>query len=74
MHSNFQRHEMSTLIKLDMENDFDRTKLSFLYKVLRSFGFNSAFVNLIKDCMDKPSIEPLVNGIPTNIFQANRGL
>ena len=62
------------LIKLDMENDFDRVKLSFLYKVLRSFGFFSAFINLINTCTDKPWIAPLVNGIPTEFFQASRGL
>ena len=48
MHSNFHRKEKGMLIKLDMENAFDRVKLSFLYKVLHSFGFSSAFVNLIK--------------------------
>ena len=57
-----------------MANDFDRVKLSFLYKVFRSFGFNSAFINLIKACTDKPWITPLVNRKPTNFFQATRGL
>ena len=74
MHSNFQRKEKGMLIKLDMANAFDRINLSFLYKVLRSFGFNFAFINLIKACTDKPWIAPLVNGRPTNFFQATRGL
>ena len=62
------------LIKLDMANAFDRVNLSFLYKVLNSFGFSSAFINLIKSCIDKPWIAPLLNGRPTNFFQASRGL
>ena len=53
------------LIKLDMKNAFDRVKLPFLYDVLLSFGFSSEFVNLIKACIDRPWIAPLVNGRPT---------
>ena len=62
------------LIKLDMANAFDRVKFSFLFLVLHSFGFSPAFINLIKACIDKPWIAPLVNGKPTNFFQATRGL
>jgi hypothetical protein len=74
MHSSHQRQEQGMLIKLDMENAFDRVNLSFLYKVLLSFGFCSDFVNLIKACTENPWIAPLVNGRPTNYFQASRGL
>ena len=62
------------LIKLDMENAFDKVNFSFLFLVLRSFGFIPALINLIKECIDKPWIVPLVNGIPINFFQATRGL
>jgi hypothetical protein len=62
------------LIKLDMANAFDRVNLSFLYKVLISFGFCSDFVNLIKACTEKPWIAPIVNDRLTNYFQASRGL
>ena len=61
------------LIKLDMKNAFDRVKLSFLYQVLRAFGFSADFVRLIKYCTDKPWISPLVNGRPADFFQATRG-
>jgi hypothetical protein len=74
MHSSHQQKEKGMLIKLDMANAFDRVNLSFLYKVLLSFGFCSDFVNLIKACTEKPWIAPLVNGRPTNYFQASRGL
>jgi hypothetical protein len=62
------------LIKLDMANAFDRVKRSFLYKVLLAYGFSSEFINLIKACIDKPWIAPLVNGRPANYFQATRGI
>ena len=62
------------LIKLDMKNTFDRVKLSFLYQVLLSFGFSIEFVKLIKACIDRPWITPLVNGRPSKYFQASRGL
>ena len=64
MHYSYQRKEQGMLLKLDMANAYDRVKLSFLYKVLLSFGFSPAFVNLIKACTDKPWIAPLVNGRP----------
>ena len=74
MHSSFLQKEKGILIKLDMENAFDRVKHSFLFSVLHSFGFSFAFLNLIKACINNPWIAPLVNGIPTNFFQASRGL
>eukprot|EP00253_Pinus_taeda_P002768 PITA_02768 len=74
MHSSHQRKEQGMLIKLDMTNTFDRVKLSFLYKVILSFGFSPAFVNLIKACTDKPWITLLVNGRPASYFQALRGI
>jgi hypothetical protein len=62
------------LIKLDMANTFDRVKRSYLYKVFLSYGFSLEFVNLIKACIDKPWIAPLVNGWPANYFQDSRGI
>ena len=72
IHSSYHRKEQGMIIKLDMENAFDRVKNSFFYKVLLSFGFSSNFVNLIKACIEKPWIAPLVNGKPTSYFQASR--
>jgi hypothetical protein len=40
MHSSHQQQEQGMLIKLDMENAFDRVNLSFLYKVLLSLVFS----------------------------------
>ena len=74
LHSSHTRKEKGMLIKLDMSDAFDQVKLSFLYKILLSFGFSSDFVNLIKACTYRPWIAPLVNGRPVDLFQATRGL
>ena len=62
------------LIKLDMSNYFDQVNLSYIFKVLLSFGFNSAFFNMIKACTNKPWIVPLINGRPASYFQVTRGI
>lgn len=74
LHSSKKRNEKGMLIKLDMANVFDRVNRSFLLKVLLAFGFSPHFVQLIKACIDNPWIAPLVNGRPSNFFQARRGI
>eukprot|EP00253_Pinus_taeda_P036438 PITA_36438 len=74
LHSSHSRKEQGMLIKLDMCNAFDRVNRSFLYKVLSSFGFNQDFINLIKACLEKIWIAPMVNGRPADFFLATRGL
>jgi hypothetical protein len=59
MHSSKFRKEKGMLIKLDMANAFDRVKLSFLYQVLLTFGFEQEFVNLIQACTHSPWIDTL---------------
>ena len=54
MPPNFRSQEKGMLIKLYMGDAFDRVRLSFLYRVIRYFGFSSTFVKLIKSCTDKP--------------------
>ena len=68
MHSRFLWKEKGMLIKLDMENAFDKVKHSFIVSVLYSFAFSYAFLNLIKACINNPWIAPLVNGRPANFF------
>lgn len=74
IHSSKQRKEKGMLIKLDMANAFDRVNHSFLINVLLSFGLSPHFVHLIKACIENPWIAPLINGCPTNFFQARRGI
>lgn len=74
LHSSQLRREQGMLIKLDMCNDFDRVNRSFLYRVLSAFGFNQNFIDIIKACLEKIWIAPMINGRPTNFFLATRGL
>jgi hypothetical protein len=62
------------VIKIDMENAFDRVKHSFLFEVLKKFGFNHSFISWIGACITTPWIAPLINGRPAPFFQATRGL
>jgi ribonuclease HI/exonuclease III len=74
IHSSKRRKEKGMLIKLDMANAFDRVNRSFLIKSLLAFGFSPHFVQLINACIENPWIAPLVNGRPSNFFQARRGI
>eukprot|EP00253_Pinus_taeda_P011936 PITA_11936 len=74
LHSIQLRREQGMLIKLDMCNTFDRVNRSFLYRVLSAFGFNQKFIDIIKACLEKIWIAPMINGRPANFFLASRGL
>eukprot|EP00253_Pinus_taeda_P019238 PITA_19238 len=74
VHSSKQRKEKGMLVKLDMASAFDRVDRTYICKVLKAFGFSLQFINLIKACIGNPWIAPLVNGRPTNFFQAQRGI
>lgn len=74
LHSSHSRKEQGMLIELDMCNAFDRVNRSFLYRVLSSFRFNQDFINLIKACIKKIWIAPMVNGRLAHFFLATKGL
>jgi len=74
IHSSCSKKEKGMVIKLDLANAFDRVRYDFLFTVMTKFGFSTTFINWIKGCICGPWIAPLVNGRPTNFFQASRGL
>eukprot|EP00253_Pinus_taeda_P022123 PITA_22123 len=74
VHSSYHRKEKGMVIKLDLENAFDRVKHEFLFMVMKKMGFSSAIINWIKACIASPWIAPLVNCHPSDFFQASRGL
>jgi hypothetical protein len=74
LHSSVRRKDKGMIIKLDLANAFDRVNHSFLFEVMRKFGFDQPFVNWIKACIGSPWIAPMVNGRVTKFFQASRGL
>eukprot|EP00253_Pinus_taeda_P004106 PITA_04106 len=74
VHSSYHGKEKGMVIKLDLANAFDRVKHEFLFMVMRKMGFSSTIINWIKACIASPWIAPLVNGHPSDFFQASRGL
>ena len=51
IHSNYERKEKGMEIKLDLANAFDRVRHSFLFRVMKSFGFFYELIKWIKECI-----------------------
>eukprot|EP00253_Pinus_taeda_P033082 PITA_33082 len=62
------------MIKLDLSKAYDRLSWNYLGKVLESFGFCRRWIDWIHSLISSPSFSILVNGIPSKIFSATRGL
>ena len=62
------------VVKLDLANAFDKVNHDYLFAVMEKFGFSPELIGWIKGCICTPWVAPLVNGRPTNFFQASRGL
>jgi hypothetical protein len=54
-----QQGEKGMIMKLDLENSFDRVRHVFLFQVLQKYGFNASFIQWIKACIGTPWITPL---------------
>ena len=74
IHSSCQRKEKGMVIKLDLDNAFDRARHDFLFIVMEKFTFSKNFSNWVKACITSPWIAPMVNGRSTNYSQASQGL
>lgn len=73
-------HSMSTskkkvmFIKLDMAKAYDRVRWEFLHKILLAFGFDEEWVSWVLSCVTSSSFSVLINGEPSDLFGASRGL
>jgi hypothetical protein len=74
IHSSKERGDQGMIIKIDMANAFDRVQNTFLFAVLRKFGFSSKFIAWVSAYISMPWISPMINGCPTNFFKISRGL
>lgn len=63
--SSLMRKEQGIIVKLYMENAFDRVNISFLSVVIKKFGFSYEIIDIIKSCTVGPRITPLINGRPS---------
>ena len=61
-------------IKVDMKKAYDRMEWSFLWDVMEAFGFNSRFINLIRECISSASFRILLNGTLLERFTPSRRL
>jgi len=74
IHSSQKNGDKGMAVKLDLANAFDRVSHSFLYQVMRRFGFAPEFISWVKACISQPWIAPLINGRAGPFFKASRGL
>ena len=74
IHSSLEHKQQGMAIKMDMANAFDRVNHFFLFEIMLRMGFSKKNCRWIKACISSPWIVPLVNGKPTGLFQASRGL
>jgi len=70
----WKRRDQGMIIKLYMENAFDRVRHEFLFKVMQKMGFSSSFIQWVALCISSPWIDPLVNGRVAGFFKTSRGL
>ena len=61
IHSSLKNGYKGMVVKLDLANAFNRVRHSFLFQVMRRYGFASDFINWVKACISKPWIALLVN-------------
>lgn len=61
------------MLKIDLENFFDRLKWSFVHNLLSSLNFRPALITLIMNYITTSSIFVLINDIHTLFFSPIRG-
>lgn len=74
IHSMANSKERAMFMKLDMAKAYDRVSWEFLQNILLAFGFAEEWVNWVLSCVTSPSYSVLVNGEPSDLFGASRGL
>ena len=74
IHSMATSKEKAMFIKLDLAKAYDRVSWEFLGHVLHAFGFDMEWVDWILSCVTSPSFSVLINGEPTDLFSASRGI
>lgn len=62
------------VLKIDMQKAYDSVEWVFLEQILVSLNFSDIFVKWIMGCVRTVSYSVLVNGKPTKLFEARKGL
>ena len=66
--------EKAMVIKLDLTKAYDWVSWNILGHVLLALGFDMEWVDWILNCVTSPSFSVIINGEPTDLFLASRGL
>ena len=62
------------LIKLDLSKAYDIISWPYLLAILKAFGFDSRWLQLLQSFISTPNLSILLNGIPSQPFNISRGL
>lgn len=61
------------VISADAEKAFDRVEWSYLFAVLRKFGFGNVFISWIRLLYTSPFVSITTNNFQSSLFSLNRG-
>ena len=61
-------------VKIDFQKAYNRMEWGFILRVLKAFGFNEQFTNLIHQCLSTVHYSLLLNGGICPTFHPERGL
>ena len=64
----------NVVLKLDMAKAYDRVSWPFLLQVLRRFGFDEIWIDMIWRLISNVWFSVIVNGAPQGFFKSSRGL
>ncbi|XP_010684467.1 uncharacterized protein LOC104899025 [Beta vulgaris subsp. vulgaris] len=72
----YTRKHMSPrcIMKVDIRKAYDSVEWFYLQTLVKEFGFPNVFIGWIMECVTTVSYSVLVNGIPSQPFQARKGL
>jgi hypothetical protein len=74
IHSSREQREKGMVIKLDMENAFDRVRHNLFFSIWQDLDLSTDFLAWISSCIWDPWISPMINGRPTEFFRISIGL
>jgi hypothetical protein len=65
---------LNLIMNIDVEKAFNRLDKGFLFPVLKRFGFNQNFLEIIKGYIEDVDISLIIKGTSTNFFTSGHGL